>query len=270
MSQPAHAPEQPETKRLRRLPAIDPQPPFDDELVPAGADRPWAGDVQGRSTQGALALAFALPSGLPNVPALPPSWRPTPTDLTPATDAAHALAGLAVADPSAAETADSAADPEAADSRTVGVPRLRLVPPTEPAGVRTRKPRRPSAGTLEEEFGPQPTPRAQLPEPQLWAARLVQAIIEVDAGLRPATQLIRWTTTAVHEAISRRQSTGASFSGRQLGELVRSVRTSEPLDGVVEVSAVIQRSGHGGRSRAMALRLDGIDGRWQCTALEIR
>jgi Family of unknown function (DUF6459) len=256
MSQPARQAEQPDTTaRLRRLPAIDAQPPFDDELHHADADRPWAGDAQRRNTQGALALAFALPSGLPNVPALPPSWQPTATDLTPATDAAQA---------------DSEnADAENGESPT-GAPRLRLVPPPQSAGVRTRKPRRPSAGTLEEEFGPQPTPRAQLPEPQLWAARLVQAIVEVDAGLRPATQLIRWTTTAVHEAISRRPSTETQINGRRLGELVRSVRSSEPLDGVVEVSAVIQRSGQGGRCRAMALRLEGIDGRWQCTALETR
>jgi hypothetical protein len=257
MSQPANE-QSIQAPRLRRLPAIDSQPPFDDEFQHAAKDHPWADVRRSSSTQGALTLAFALPSGLPSVPAPPPSWRPTAANLTPAT--AAALARVANAAPEVAE------DDE-------GAPRLHLVTPPI-AGTRTRKPRRASAGTIEEEFGPQPTPRSQLPEPSVWAARLVQAFVEVDAGLRPATQLIRWTTTAVHEAMSRRSASlplrTAHISGRQPGEVVRSVRSSEPVDGVVEVSAVIQRGGHGGRCRAMALRLEGIDGRWQCTALETR
>ena len=45
---------------------------------------------------------------------------------------------------------------------------------------------------------------------------------------------------------------------------VRSVHMSEPRDGVVEVCAIVQREA---RATAIALRLDGVDGRWQCTAL---
>jgi hypothetical protein len=52
----------------------------------------------------------------------------------------------------------------------------------------------------------------------------------------------------------------------RLAEVVRSVRVSEPHDGVAEVCAVVQQ---GPRCRAIALRLEGIDGRWQCTALQI-
>lgn len=45
-----------------------------------------------------------------------------------------------------------------------------------------------------------------------------------------------------------------------------SVRVSEPADGVAEVSAVVR---HGARTRAVALRLEGMDGRWQCTVLSV-
>jgi hypothetical protein len=229
--------------RLRQLPSIDSEPPFDDELAesPSNASR-WrdGSDALGTGGQSVLPLTFALPNGLPNVPAI------DTTALGPEID-------------------------RTIDGDSTGSPRLRLIAASQPIG-RPRKHRRTSAATLDEEFGPQLTPRAQLPEPQLWAARLVQAFIEVQAGRRPATQLIRWTTTAVQEAIVHRSTAPgaaerlAAGPGRQLGEVVRSVRASEPIDGVVEVSAVVQR---GERCRAVALRLEGIDGRWQCTALEL-
>jgi hypothetical protein len=44
------------------------------------------------------------------------------------------------------------------------------------------------------------------------------------------------------------------------------VHVCEPVDGVAEVSAVAHRSG---RAHAVAARLEGIDGRWRCTALQI-
>jgi hypothetical protein len=40
----------------------------------------------------------------------------------------------------------------------------------------------------------------------------------------------------------------------------------EPADGVAEVCAVVS---HGERFRAIALRLEGIDGRWRCTVLQL-
>ena len=61
----------------------------------------------------------------------------------------------------------------------------------------------------------------------------------------------------------------ASCRGDETGrwaEVVRSVHVSEPVDGVAEVCAIVQQ---GPRCRAIALRLEGIDGRWQCTALHI-
>lgn len=47
---------------------------------------------------------------------------------------------------------------------------------------------------------------------------------------------------------------------------VRSVHIAEPADGVVEVAAVIQT---GTRFRAVAARLEGLDGRWRCVRLQI-
>jgi transcription antitermination factor NusA-like protein len=55
---------------------------------------------------------------------------------------------------------------------------------------------------------------------------------------------------------------------RSPGELpaLRSIRVGEPADGIAEISAVIRQ---GERHRAVAVRLEGIDGRWRCTALQL-
>jgi hypothetical protein len=96
----------------------------------------------------------------------------------------------------------------------------------------------------------------------------VQAIVEVTSGARPVGQLIRWTTTDVYDTIQRRIARAGLLgeTGKRVGAIVRSVRVDEPVDGVAEVCAVIQ---HGARCRAIALRLEGVDGRWQCTALQV-
>ena len=119
----------------------------------------------------------------------------------------------------------------------------------------------------EVEFGPQPTPRAALPEPRTWAGRFVQAVIEVLAGDRPASQLVRWTTTEVYDDVACRITSGARPGAPTPARaVVRSVHVAEPADGVAEVSALVRR---GVRCTAVALRLEGMDGRWQCTALEL-
>ena len=142
-----------------------------------------------------------------------------------------------------------------------GLPAVPDLPNVRPRTMRT---------ISDDEFGPQPTPRAQLPEPTPWAGRLVQGLLEVLSGVRPATQLVRWTTTEVYDSVQRRvtHASAESRSGqpRRLAEVVRSVHVSEPADGVAEICAVVAQ---GPRCRAVAMRLEGVDGRWQCTALQI-
>lgn len=119
----------------------------------------------------------------------------------------------------------------------------------------------------EDDFGPVPTRSADLPDPLTWSRGLAQVVVEVLAGLRPASQLLRWTTTLVHEQI-RRLAVQPSPDHRRTTRrpVVRSVRVCEPADGVAEVSAVVcgQR-----RTEALALRLEGGDGRWRLTVLQV-
>jgi hypothetical protein len=116
----------------------------------------------------------------------------------------------------------------------------------------------------EDDFGPLPTPRADLPEPGPWAGRLVQAVVEVIGGDRPLGQLVRWTDEHVYSQLRALATARRDSSAPRARASVRSVHVTEPLDGIVEVCAVIH---DGPRAHAYALRLEGADGRWCCTHL---
>lgn len=112
-----------------------------------------------------------------------------------------------------------------------------------------------------------PTPAEELPAPEDLAHRLVQATVDVVRGLRPASQVLRWTTPEVYSQLRQRarlECADPRTAGRR--PVVRSVRTSRCGPTGVEVSAVVL---DGGRARAVAARLDGMDGRWRMTALQI-
>lgn len=150
---------------------------------------------------------------------------------------------------------------------------------------------------IEEEMEGRATPRALLPDPAPLAHRFAQAVVEILAGDRPVAQLTRYATLEVldqlERAVRRRThgiaatpavlartvgpaaapagggtpgagaGTGAAQAARPR---VMSVHLSEPADGAAEACAVISA---GPRRRALAFRLEGLDGRWQCTVLRM-
>ena len=121
--------------------------------------------------------------------------------------------------------------------------------------------------TDEELFGERPTRRDDLPDPRPWAGHIAQALVEVMAGSRPAPQVLRWTTPEVYTAVARRAGVSARRgAGPSRRTVVRGVRVCEPADGVAEASAVVV---DGGRVRALAFRLVGLDGRWRVEALQV-
>ena len=233
-----------EANLLRRLPTCDPQPPFDDEFaIGARAGSSGSPPISLRARdhgQRALSLAFALPGGLPAVPLLPEALR---------------------------------ASPVAPDLRLVPALTASTTEVDRSAGTTAGSRRKPPRDIADDDAAPQQTPRAHLPEPTPWGGRLVQGILEVLSGVRPISQLVRWTTADVYDSILTRAQHRSQIMSelRQTGpqrfaEVVRSVHVSEPTDGIAEVCAIVQQ---GPRCRAIALRLEGIDGRWQCTALQI-
>ncbi len=110
-----------------------------------------------------------------------------------------------------------------------------------------------------ENFDPQPTSRLDLPSAKQWSMRLVHGLVEVINGIRPATQLTRWLAPDVMKQV---QGHVINFAMPRLA--VRSIHVHETDDGVAEVSAVF---GTPNRSFALALRLEGLDGRWRATTL---
>jgi hypothetical protein len=141
-----------------------------------------------------------------------------------------------------------------------GVPLPR--PPHRP-GPRPRT--RQGAAPRFDDFGPSWSSRTDLPDPHLVGRRLLTLALEAMAGRRPLTQLQPLTSLGVYVALSAGRRP-AWCSGGTSPLLVGQVRVCEPVDGVAEVSAVARRDG---RAHAVAARLEGIDGRWRCTALQV-
>jgi hypothetical protein len=111
-----------------------------------------------------------------------------------------------------------------------------------------------------------PTGSSELPDPARWAARLVQAVVEVLAHERPRQQLVRWLSPQVYADLGLHLSATPRRARTGVRRTVSSIHLCEPADGVVEASAVVVG---GTRARAVAVRLEGWDGRWRCTRLAV-
>jgi hypothetical protein len=174
-------------------------------------------------------------------------------DIEPPYDDAAPVAGaLALALPATVDPAPPGAEPDGPAAP------LHLVPPPPAAPGRDVDP-----ADEDELFAAQRTPRAQLPDPAPRAAMLARAILETLAGDRPVSQLLPWTTTDVYDDL---EALVDPRTARPWASSVRRIRVCEPVPGVAEVAAVVQR---GGRAAALALRLEGLDGRWLLTALSV-
>ena len=112
----------------------------------------------------------------------------------------------------------------------------------------------------------QPTGDHELPEPALVARRLVIAVVEIATGRRAASQLRQHTSPAVQAGLVRDAGRITRLGSAQRPAALHSLHVSEPADGVAEVVAVLQLEN---RFRALALRLEGLDGRWRCVRLQI-
>ena len=107
------------------------------------------------------------------------------------------------------------------------------------------------------DFDPQATPRADLPHPRMWSGKYSQAALEVLAGRRNVAQLVRWSNRPVYAHLERRYG--------QLKGMPRVIKVHlcEPADGVAEASVLFALDQ---RVRAVAMRLEGLDGRWMTTS----
>ncbi len=107
-----------------------------------------------------------------------------------------------------------------------------------------------------------------------WAARHLQAVVEIVQGDRPVAQLQRWCLPTVHQDLARRALLVARAGAHRPGEgrgpgAVRphllGVRISVVRPDAFEASAHVR---YGERSRALAARYECRGGRWLCVALQ--
>jgi hypothetical protein len=146
---------------------------------------------------------------------------------------------------------------------------LRLVVPgaavPRPAHRPGPRPRHDHPIRPEKDFGPEYCGRADLPDPRAGGRRLLTLVLEAFAGRRPIGQLRPLASQGLFAAVSAGRRPRWCAEGTA-PFAVGPVHLCEPVDGVAEVSAVVSRAG---RAHAVAARLEGIDGRWLCTALQI-
>jgi len=137
---------------------------------------------------------------------------------------------------------------------------------------RTRQPRAIDRPGNDEFFAHQPVARAALPDPRPLLENLTRSVIEVIAGARDLAQLARWITADVHSVLLKRlvlaerarRARGVPGSVPVIS--IGTITVSEPRDGVVEAVVMV----HGrARSRAVAIRLEGLDGRWRATSVSV-
>src|SRR5258706_725657 len=93
------------------------------------------------------------------------------------------------------------------------------------------------------------TGRAQPAVLGRWPSQFAQILAETLAGSRPSRQLAPWTTEQARKQISE---LGPLFSGARQPR-VRRVLISSPIQGVVEMTVIVD---YGGRARAVAVRLE--------------
>lgn len=115
------------------------------------------------------------------------------------------------------------------------------------------------------DFGPTYSQRADLPDVRVAGRRLLTLVLEAFGERRPMAQLRPVTSTGLFAAVSTRRRPAWCTEGRT-PFAVGPLHVCEPVDGVAEISAVVRRNG---RAHGVAARLEGLDGRWLCTALQI-
>ena len=128
------------------------------------------------------------------------------------------------------------------------------------------------AAELNQYFAPQRTSTADLPDPETFLRNISRGVLEIFAGVREVDQLARWLTEDAYRKLVTRANLAArarSARGipakRPVHQIV-SVRHSSPADGIVEGVVIVRGPA---RTRAVALRLEGMDGRWRATSLAL-
>lgn len=142
--------------------------------------------------------------------------------------------------------------------------------------AKASKPRKPRAvkNLIEEAdyFGEQYCKREDLDNPDQLLRMLAPAVVEVIAGVRNISQLAAHLSEDVYNRL-RDRSVRVAQDRAKRGEAtmapklrVANMLNQEPRDGVVESVVLVQSPT---RTRAVTIRLEGINRRWRATAVSL-
>lgn len=143
---------------------------------------------------------------------------------------------------------------------------------TTPGGQPTPVPGTRPRFVEDEFFGYQPSTTSALPDPSPLIENLTRAVIEILAGARDLEQISRWVTDDVYRHLLKRVVLSArarQATGRKAGRphfTIGSISQFEPRDGAVEAVVIVHNRT---RTRAVAVRLEGLDNRWRATAINV-
>ena len=134
-----------------------------------------------------------------------------------------------------------------------------------PVAIEVKKPRLylvPSTfgEEFDAEFAPQPTSASDLPDINPLILQFIYNTLEIWAGKRSPQQLQHLCHYTVFSEIQK-----MAGSLKEIGR-VRKSRVTQPLDGICEATITIR---FGDRLRVVAIRFEGLDGRWLCTYLAL-
>lgn len=124
----------------------------------------------------------------------------------------------------------------------------------------------------DEFFDRQPASSRQLPNPEPLLENLTRCVIEILAGARELEQISRWVTDDVYRHLLKRVVISArarQAKGQRVSRpsfTIGSTRIFSPHDGVVEAVVIVSSRA---RTRAVAIRLEGLDERWRATAINV-
>ena len=110
------------------------------------------------------------------------------------------------------------------------------------------------------DFAPIPTSSSKLPSLEDWNRTLILSVLEIWAGKRSPNQLARWCQSPVFQELTR------NVGSQSIVGKLRKIHIQEPLDGLCEAIATVRFNE---RLRSIAIRLEGVDGRWLCTNLKL-
>ncbi|SDH84416.1 Rv3235 family protein [Agrococcus jejuensis] len=129
-----------------------------------------------------------------------------------------------------------------------------------------------STAEVDEYFDYQPCSTRDLPDPTPLVDNLTRCVIEVLLGTREVEQVARWVTEDTYLHLARRSIAARRTRALRKQQPIRAhyeigpLVVTHPADGIVEATAIVRSPG---RTRAVAMRLEGLDDRWRATAVHV-